>query len=148
MAKADKFISISTSVLVAFLAGGVFWLSFDALKDLTAGNCIANGMAGAGGKTRFGWQVAIYDRSGLNFLPFQQHPNAHTVFLEDPARAIVCFVLLCEMIRERFITLRQAGVSAWRRLPSADPSTPLPAPRVLVVIDGFANRSADAHGEA
>lgn len=45
MSKANKLISISTGVLVAFLAGGAFWLSFDALKDLAAGNGIASGMA-------------------------------------------------------------------------------------------------------
>lgn len=42
MSKANKLISISTGVLVAFLAGGAFWL---ALKDLAAGNGIASGMA-------------------------------------------------------------------------------------------------------
>ena len=46
MSKANKLISISTGVLVAFLAGGAFWLSFDALKDLAAGNGIVSGMAG------------------------------------------------------------------------------------------------------
>lgn len=30
-----------------------------------------------------GWQVAIYYRSGLDFLPFQPHPNAHAMLLED-----------------------------------------------------------------
>ena len=47
------------------------------------------GMTGSG-KTRYGlrplitsaladgWQVVIYDRSGLDFLPFQDPPNAHT----------------------------------------------------------------------
>ncbi|HRQ42404.1 MAG TPA: DUF2637 domain-containing protein [Chloroflexota bacterium] len=45
MSKANKLISISTGALVAFLAGGAFWLSFDALKDLAAGNGIASGMA-------------------------------------------------------------------------------------------------------
>ncbi|MFQ5419022.1 MAG: hypothetical protein ACE5EY_01535, partial [Anaerolineae bacterium] len=160
--KANKLISISTGVLVAFLTGGVFWLSFDALKDLAASNGIASGMAGASGsgKTRFGlrplitsarasgWQVAVYDRSGLDFLPFQQHPNAHTVLLEDPVCTTDRLALLCEVIQERFITLRQAGVSAWGRLLIADPSAPHPAPHVLAVTDEFANRSVDAHGEA
>lgn len=68
-------------------------------------------MAGTSGsgKTRFGlqplltstlasgWQVAIYDRSGLDFLPFQQHPNAHTVLLEDPSRAVDHLAPLCEI---------------------------------------------------
>lgn len=110
-------------------------------------------MAGTSGsgKTRFGlrplitsalasgWQVAIYDRSGLDFLPFQQHPNAHAVLLEDPSHAIDHLALLYEVIQERFIVLRQAGVSTWGRLPSAGPSTLPPAPRILAVMDEFAN---------
>ncbi|MCB8923977.1 MAG: hypothetical protein H6662_20545 [Ardenticatenaceae bacterium] len=104
-------------------------------------------MAGTSGsgKTRFGlrplitsalasgWQVAIYDRSGLDFLPFQQHPNAHPVLLEDPSHAIDHLALLYEVIQERFIVLRQAGVSTWGRLPHP------PAPRILAVMDEFAN---------
>ncbi len=110
-------------------------------------------MAGTSGsgKTRFGlrplitsalasgWQVAIYDRSGLDFLPFQQHPNARTVLLEDPAQAIDHLALLYEVIRGRFIVLREAGVSTWGRLPSAAPSALPPAPRILAVMDEFAN---------
>lgn len=110
-------------------------------------------MAGTSGsgKTRFGlrplitsalasgWQVAIYDRSGLDFLPFQQHPNAHAVLLEDPSHAIDHLALLYEMIQRRFVTLREAGVSTWGRLPSAGPSVPPPAPRILAVMDEFAN---------
>jgi hypothetical protein len=93
------------------------------------------------GKTRFGllplpWhpgQVAIYDRSGLDFLPFQQHPNAHTVLLEDPSCAVGYLALLYEIIQKRFVTLREAGVSTWGRLPHP------PAPRILAVMDEFAN---------
>ncbi len=110
-------------------------------------------MAGTSGsgKTRFGlrplitsalasgWQVAIYDRSGLDFLPFQQHPNAHAVLLEDPSHAIDHLALLYEVIQGRFVTLREAGVSTWGRLPSAGPSAPPPAPRILAVMDEFAN---------
>jgi len=63
MSRANKLISISTGVLVAFLTGGVFWLSFDALKDLAASNGIASGMAGTSGsgsgKTRFGLRPLI-----------------------------------------------------------------------------------------
>ena len=104
-------------------------------------------MAGTSGsgKTRFGlrplitsalasgWQVAIYDRSGLDFLPFQQHPNAHAVLLEDPSHAIDHLALLYEVIQRRFVTLREAGISTWGRLPHP------PAPRILAVMDEFAN---------
>jgi DNA segregation ATPase FtsK/SpoIIIE-like protein len=135
-------------------------------------------MAGTSGsgKTRFGlrpliasaltsgWQVAIYDRSGLDFLPFQGHANAHTVLLEEPTQATEHLSLLYEMIQERFITLRQAGVSTWGRLLSRGaegqrsrgeyglengsfssapphPFTPSssPGPRILAVVDEFAN---------
>lgn len=110
-------------------------------------------MAGTSGsgKTRFGlrplitsalasgWQVAIYDRSGLDFLPFQQHPNARAVLLEGPSQAIEHLELLYEEIQERFIVLRQAGVSTWGRLPGTGPSVLPPAPRILAVMDEFAN---------
>jgi hypothetical protein len=38
MNKANTFISLTTAVLVAFLAGGAFWLSFDALRGLALDN--------------------------------------------------------------------------------------------------------------
>ncbi len=106
-------------------------------------------MAGTGGsgKSRFGlpplltssgWQIAIYGRSGPDFLPFQQHPNAHVVLLDDPSHAIDYLVVLCEITQRRFVTLREAGVSTWGRLPSADRPAPPPAPRLLAVMDEFA----------
>ncbi len=97
------------------------------------------------GKTRYGlrplaaaalaagWQVVILDRSGLDFLPFQAHPNAHTQLLPEASASITALAGLCEMIQERLGGLRDAGVSTWSRL-----SNP-PAPRLLVVLDEFAN---------
>jgi hypothetical protein len=110
-------------------------------------------MAGTSGsgKTRFGlrplitsalasgWQVAIYDRSGLDFLPFQQHPNARTVLLEDPSQAIAHLALLYETIQARFLVLREAGASTWGRLPGGGSSASPPGPRILAVMDEFAN---------
>ncbi len=126
-------------------------------------------MAGTSGsgKTRFGlrpliasalaagWQVLIFDRSGLDFLPFQDHPNAHTVLLEEPGEAVDHIALLYEIIQQRFATLRAAGVSTWGRLLSGGaeerrsrgasefspaPLLPCPpAPRILAVLDEFAN---------
>jgi hypothetical protein len=104
-------------------------------------------MAGTSGsgKTRFGlrpiiasalssgWQVVVYDRSGLDFLAFQRHPNAHIVLLDNPAEAIAHLFLLYELIQQRFVVLRQAEVSTWGRLPHP------PAPRVLAVMDEFSN---------
>jgi len=66
-----------------------------------------------------------------------------TVLLEDPVHAIDHLALLCEVIQERFIILRQTGSSTWGRLPSVDPSRPPPAPRILAVMDEFA-KLADA----
>ncbi len=45
MSQANKFISMITGLLVAFLALAAFVLSFDALRHLAAGNGIAGGMA-------------------------------------------------------------------------------------------------------
>ena len=104
-------------------------------------------MAGTSGsgKTRFGlrplitsalasgWQVAIYDRSGLDFLPFQQHPNAHAVLLEIRLTLLIILHCYAEVIQRRFVTLREAGVSTWGQ------ATTSTCPRILAVMDEFAN---------
>src|SRR5690606_28600060 len=76
------------------------------------------GMTGSG-KTRYGlrplissaladgWQVVIYDRSGLDFLPFQVHPNAHTILLPQAESAIDHLAVLYEVIQQRLTYLRQ-----------------------------------------
>lgn len=104
-------------------------------------------MAGTSGsgKTRYGlrpliasalvagWQVTIYDRSGLDFLPFDSHPNAQTVVLPDASQAIGYLAQLYEEILRRFTILRATAVSTWGRL------NPAPSPRLLAVMDEFAN---------
>lgn len=87
-----------------------------------------------------GWQVSIFDNSGLDFLPFRDHPNAALVRLADPAQAIGYLEALYKLIRERQNTLTRAGVSTWGRLPGA-------GPRVLGVFDEFSNL-ADSLGNA
>lgn len=96
------------------------------------------------GKTRYGlrpliasaladgWQVTIFDRSGLDFLPFRQHPNARLVLLDDPAQAVGYLQNLYAEILRRFVQLREANVSTWGRLPDA-------GPRLLSVMDEFSN---------
>lgn len=96
------------------------------------------------GKTRYGlrpliasaladgWQVTIFDRSGLDFLPFRQHPNAHLILLNDPAQAVGYLQNLYAEILRRFEQLREAGISTWGRLPDA-------GPRLLSVMDEFSN---------
>lgn len=104
-------------------------------------------MAGTSGsgKTRYGlrpliaaaladgWQVIIFDRSGLDFLPFRSHPNAVTILLSNPADAVDYLQSLYGEIARRFEILREAEVSTWGRLPSP------PGPRVLAVFDEFSN---------
>ena len=75
-------------------ANGLFMAALEACPHL-----LMAGTSGSG-KTRFGlrllitfalasgWQVAIYDRSGLDFLPFQPHPNAYATLLEGLSHAI------------------------------------------------------------
>ncbi|MCB0027491.1 MAG: hypothetical protein KDE28_06265, partial [Anaerolineales bacterium] len=102
------------------------------------------------GKTRYGlrplissalasgWQVAILDRSGLDFLPFRDHSNAYLTLLRDPDQAIELLAQLYEVIQRRFLLLRQACVSTWGRLGSLELDDPTPG-RILVVVDEFAN---------
>lgn len=118
-------------------------------------------MAGTSGsgKTRYGlrplitsalsagWQVAILDRSGLDFLPFDAHPNAHTILLSEASEAIHHLALLYEVAQSRLALLLAARTSTWSRLQSGDPSAPdgrdgglsAAGPRILTVIDEFAN---------
>lgn len=108
------------------------------------------GMTGSG-KTRYGlrplitsaladgWQVIIYDRSGLDFLPFQSHPNAHTILLPDASEAIDHLALLYELIQQRLAYLLQHRVSTWGRLLGGSPSYPAHPPRLMAVVEEFAN---------
>lgn len=101
------------------------------------------------GKTRYGlrpvisgalaegWQVVIFDRSGLDFLPFQNHPNAQLIILDEAREAIGYLKAMYAEIQRRFVILREEGVSTWGRLPSQSVSNP----RVLTVFDEFSNMS-------
>lgn len=104
---------------------------------------LSAGASGAG-KTRYclrpviaaalasGWQVAVFDRSGLDFLSFDDHPNAHIQRLDEPAAAVFYLEQLYGEIQRRFGILTAARVSTWGRLPDA-------GPRVLAVFDEFSN---------
>lgn len=75
----------------------------------------------------------------MDFLPFQPHPKPIPHCLKIHLTLLIIFTLLCETIQRRFVTLREADVSTWGRLPGADPSAPPPAPHILDVMDEFAN---------
>jgi len=108
------------------------------------------GMTGSG-KTRYGlrplissaladgWQVVIYDRSGLDFLPFQDHPNAHTILLPQAEAAIDHLAVLYEVIQKRLTYLRQHRTSTWGRLPAPSHASPAHPPRLMAVVEEFAN---------
>jgi len=97
------------------------------------------------GKTRFGlrplitaaladsWHVSIFDKSGLDFVPFQQHPNASVVVLRHPADAVDYLAALYEVVEARFEWMRKVGANTWGRAPGRKP------PRVLAVFDEFSN---------
>lgn len=96
------------------------------------------------GKTRYGlrpaiagalasgWQVAILDRSGLDFLPFERHPNCQLITLDNPEDAIGYLAAFFLLVQARLRILRDNQASTWSRLPSAEP-------RQLVVMDEFSN---------
>ncbi len=104
-------------------------------------------MAGTSGsgKTRFGlrpliagalaagWQTLIFDRSGLDFLPFELHANAYIITLADAGDAAGYLEMIYGEILRRFQILRKAEQSTWGHL--AQP----PGPRLLTVFDEFAN---------
>ena len=108
------------------------------------------GMTGSG-KTRYGlrplitsaladgWQVIIYDRSGLDFLPFQHHPNAHTVLLPEAEEAIDHLATLYKVIQQRLTYLRQQQKSTWGRLLAETPNPQHHPPRLMAVVEEFAN---------
>ncbi|MBC8333176.1 MAG: type IV secretion system DNA-binding domain-containing protein [Anaerolineae bacterium] len=103
-------------------------------------------MAGTSGsgKTRFGlrilitfalasgWQVVIFDRSGLDYSLFQEYPNATLIVLDEPENASSYLMAAYAEIQRRFALLRDASVSTWSRMTH-------PGPRLLVVFDEFSN---------
>ena len=109
----------------------------------THAHLLVAGTTGSG-KTRYGlrpvitgalaagWLVAIFDRSGLDFLPFRDHANARVILLDNPVLAIGYLAALYAEIQRRFRLLTMAGVSTWGRLEQN-------GPRVLAVFDEFSN---------
>jgi DNA segregation ATPase FtsK/SpoIIIE-like protein len=97
------------------------------------------------GKTRFGlrplitaaladgWHVSIFDRAGVDFTPFRNHPNAVLTLLQDPADTIDYLGALYEVVEARFEWMRKVGANTWSRAPGRKP------PRVLAVFDEFSN---------
>jgi hypothetical protein len=123
----------------------------------TAPHLLLAGTSGSG-KTRYGlrplitaaladnWQVLIFDRSGLDFLPFRQHPNATLHILHDPTDAVSYLAAIYDEMERRFTLLRDAGINTWSRFPS--PVGALPTgegqgggipPRLLCIFDEFSN---------
>ncbi|MCI0563796.1 MAG: hypothetical protein MN733_35425 [Nitrososphaera sp.] len=108
----------------------------------TSPHLLLAGTSGSG-KTRYGlrpliaaalaggWQVAVFDRSGLDFLPFYEWPNAYLVLLDDPGHSINYLMALYEEVQQRQAVLREAGLSTWSMLANAR--------RILAVIDEFSN---------
>jgi hypothetical protein len=105
----------------------------------TAPHLLIAGTSGSG-KTRYGlrpliaaaiadgWNVSIFDKSGLDFLPFENQ----TVLMQTGLEAIAYLDALYAEIQKRFTVLRAAGASTWGRVVNA-------APRILAVFDEFSN---------
>ncbi len=120
----------------------------------TSPHLLMAGTSGSG-KTRYGlrplitaalsdgWQVLIFDRSGLDFIPFRDHANATLRLMRDPLEAVGYLSAIYDEMERRFALLREAGASTWGRLPL--PIT-LQAPRLLAVFDEFSNL-ADSLGD-
>lgn len=104
------------------------------------------GTSGAG-KTRYGLrplitgalaaghQVAILDRSGLDFIPFKSHQNASLVTLSNVAECIGYLKRTNTELQQRLVALREAGASTWGMLGRK---------RLIVVIDEFSNLTDSA----
>jgi len=96
------------------------------------------------GKTRFGlrpvitgalmnnWQVAIFDKSGLDFLPFKEHKNCRVMLLDNASDSIGYLISLYKEIQNRFKLLAKSGCSTWSRLPNA-------GPKIMACFDEFSN---------
>lgn len=96
------------------------------------------------GKTRYGlrpliaaalaggWQAAIFDRSGLDYLVFREHPGARLVILEEGEQAIWYLRAMYAEIRRRFEEMTAEGASSWSRWEGR-------GPRILGAFDEFGN---------
>lgn len=110
-------------------------------------------MAGTSGsgKSRYGvrsilpqaladrWQVIIFDRSGVDFQPFAQHPNARLVRIDEPEQVVGYLKLAYKEIIRRLRMLAAANISTWGRWDNREP-------RLMIVIDEFSNLADDMDG--
>lgn len=141
------------------LPGDASWTAFNPVNGLPLGigpggqqiiadpevspHLLFAGTTGSG-KTRYGlrpaivaalangWQVVIFDKSGLDFLPFDEHANVTLMQLDDPVQAIQYLIAMNQLITVRQRVLAKHKISTWSRLPDA-------GPRVLGVFDEFSN---------
>ena len=80
------------------------------------------------------WQVAVFVPSGLDFLPFQSHPNAHLIFLHDADMR----AQLYEVISSVFNRYAELVLLSGDLLGSLELDGPSPG-RLLAIVDEFAN---------
>lgn len=81
-----------------------------------------------------GWQVIILDRSGLNFQPFLDLPNAHLIQLRDhPDQAARFLAAAYQEILRRQDAMITARVDTWASMPAGA------GPQVMIVLDEFSN---------
>ncbi len=115
--------------------------------DGIAPSLLYAGTTGAG-KTRYGIrpmitaallhgaEVVILDRSGVDFAPFEAHPNAHIIRLDDPCDAINFLEAASREIMRRENELYAYQASTLSRLPAERQAL---MPRIFIVIDEFSN---------
>jgi len=111
-----------------------------------AAHLLFAGTSGAG-KTRYGlrpvitsalvdgWLVIVIDRSGLDFIPFREHPNAHIIRIDDPTQAIDVMSSVFTELQRRLRLLYDLETSTWGQLQPGHPH----GPRVLLIVDEFGN---------
>lgn len=128
--------------------GGALPLGMGAKGLITATNDMAPHLLVAGttgsGKTRGlirpltacaladGRQVIIFDRSGVDYQPFDNHPNAHVVRLDEPEDAIGYLASAYTELQRRLRVMTQAGASLWEKWPAR-------GPMILIVMDEFSD---------
>jgi len=104
------------------------------------------GTSGAG-KTRYGLRplitsallgghrVAILDRSGLDFTPFNNHANTSLITLSDVKECVGYLRRINDELQQRLRHLRETGLSTWSMTGQ---------PRIVIVVDEFSNLADSA----